>query len=200
MPDRCFVAADLPPHTMAALSHAAALLADGAPGWRGEKWVAPDLFHVTIAFLGAIDDAATDGTFARLAAVTRDFMPLSLRPSGVRAVPGLHHASMIWALLDEPDGSMGPLRDALLAAAGCEPDPRSFSPHVTFVRARRPRSVHADVIAAADAVLSHSGKQPDGSVSVPALTVYSSTLGPTGPTYRELTRLPLGGGERGRAD
>lgn len=192
MPARCFIAVDLPGRARAALSAARGALLDVDPRWAEQKWVDPALLHVTVAFLGAVPDPQLESTVGDLAAVAARFPAFELRLSGARAVPGTRRASMVWAET-ETDAELGPLRDELLCAAGCEPDPRAFRPHITLVRARRPHRIDGSAVAAAGSIVSAAGKGPDGWMSVPSLTLYASTLGPGGPSYERIADLRLGG-------
>lgn len=194
MPDRCFVAAELPESALESIRRATGILRELAPGWRGEKWVASGLHHVTLAFLGAVPDAALDETLDRLRAAAALHAQLHLRLSGARAVPGTRHANMVWAAVEDSAAGGGTMRDSLLSAGGAAPDLRAFTPHVTLVRARRPRRIAPEAIARASEVLSEAGKGPDGLMSVPTLTVFSSTLGSHGPEYLALAHLDVCGG------
>lgn len=201
MPDRCFVALELPERALPVLGRARTLISEAAPSWRDEKWVAPELLHVTVAFIGAVSDPAWDGVLAALTSAAGEHRPVTLVFDGARAVPDRRHAQMMWATLHSDPSDLGPLRDALLRACAVAPDQRPFRPHVTLVRARRPRAMPASATALAARWLSDAGKAVDGAMSVPSLTVYSSTLGACGPTYRSLARLPLSGGSgTGRND
>jgi len=62
---------------------------------------------------------------------------------------------------------------------------------VTLVRARSPRRVDPDALAEAAALARAAGKEPDGVVSVRSVTLFSSTLRPTGPEYREIAVAEL---------
>jgi 2'-5' RNA ligase len=193
MPERCFVALELPERTVPALTSAGAAFRAASPGWREEKWVAPRLLHVTLAFLGPVPDAGLGAVLGRLRQVGERNAPFTLRLSGARATPSAHHAAMVWASLDGDVDDATALRDEVLRAAGCGPDQRPFIPHVTLVRSRRPQRVHHDAITALADSLRDLGKTPDGVVSVPSLTVLASALGAAGPTYSMLGVVPLKG-------
>jgi 2'-5' RNA ligase len=197
MPARCFLALDLPAAARTTLADTRAALLDRAPAWEGEKWVAAELLHVTVKFIGALDDAAVPDLLAGLETALDANEAFELTLAGVRAVPSARRATMLWATLDGDTSACGALHaraDLLLSERfGVEADRRAFSPHVTLVRSRATRRVPAGALAAAEAVLSAAGKDPDGFVSVRALTLYASTLGPAGPTYETLGEVPLGG-------
>ena len=196
MPPRCFLALTLPGPVLATLGSARETLLAGAPAWAGEKWVAAPLLHVTLAFLGARDDDAVEAGVPRMLKAAALLPAFELRLEGVAAVPSRRRATMLWATLSDPDGALTGLRDELLAAfpaAGSAPDSRPLRPHVTLVRARSPRRVHPDALAKAAALVQAAGKEPDGVVSVHSVTLFSSTLRPAGPEYREIAVAKLAG-------
>jgi 2'-5' RNA ligase len=129
----------------------------------------------------------------RLRAATSAVDNFDLRVAGVRAIPSVRRASTVWASLDDPRSRAALLADGIAQAVGLPADSRPFRPHVTLVRARRPRPLEPAAIALAQDVLSASGKEADRTVSVRSATVYSSTLGSSGPAYAPLATLHLGG-------
>jgi RNA 2',3'-cyclic 3'-phosphodiesterase len=193
VPSRCFLAIPLPAPAVRALVSARSAFLETAPAWAGEKWVRPELLHVTVAFFGNVPDDRLEALLAALGSMASLTPPFQLRLTGARAVPSQRRASMIWASLDGDVAAVSAVRDRALAAAGCAPDRRGFSPHVTLARARVARRVHHLALRSADDILSEAGKTEVGSVSVPSLTVFSSTFDGAGPSYRELARTALSG-------
>lgn len=194
MPGRCFVAIDLPEPVVTSLTRASTAFLESSPQWAGEKWVAPELLHVTVAFFGTVPDPALPALIDGLARSCARHEPFGLRLSGGRAVPSRHHATMVWALLDGDVEAAASLQADIVEAAGCDADSRPYRPHITLVRSRRPRRVHGVVIDDLSKRLEAAGKGTDGCVSVRSVTVLASTLGATGPTYRALATIPLAGG------
>jgi len=194
VPERCFLAIELPGPVLRTLARACESFLDLSPAWRAEKWVAPDLLHVTLGFLGEVPDPQVPELIAALTGASACHAPFELRLSSARPVPSGHHATMVWAVMGGGLDPASDLHEAVIAAASRDPDRRPYSPHITLVRARRPRRVHHDAIASVAADLEAAGKTSDGCVSVPSFTLLSSTLGPTGPSYRRLARVYLSGG------
>jgi len=193
VPGRCFLAITLPDPVLATLASARRAFLEQAPAWAGEKWVRPGLLHVTVAFLGDVPDERLPCLLEALRSVGAVVPPIELHLSGVRAVPSQRRASMVWALLDGDVAAATWVRDEALLAAGRSAEGRPFAPHVTLVRARGERRVHHPALQAAADVVSDCGKAGVGTMSVPSLTVFSSTLDGAGPTYRELARIELAG-------
>jgi 2'-5' RNA ligase len=100
---------------------------------------------------------------------------------------------MLWATLDDATGSLAVLADAIRTAfpeAGSDPG-KLLRPHVTLARARSHRGIHRDVLASASSIVSAAGKELEGIVSVASATLFSSTLQPGAPKYREIAVASL---------
>lgn len=197
MPTRTFVALDLPDASRALLADACTELREVAPAWAGEKWVAPELLHVTIKFIGVLPDPSLARVLEALLEECGRHAPLSLELADIRAVPSYGRASMLWAGLggdiERCELLASGLEGVLEVALGLEPDSRRFRPHVTLARARRSRPVSAAALDAASACLRDDARADGRAMSVPSVTLFASTLQPAGPTYRRLGRLPLSG-------
>jgi 2'-5' RNA ligase len=193
VPPRYFLALTLPEVSVSALVDAQETFVACAPAWAGEKWVAAPLLHVTVAFLGPLDDRALEAGVARLSQAAASVPAFELRPSAVVAVPSPRRATMLWATFEDPADHLTALRDGLLTAfPTADVDlRRPLRPHVTLVRARSPRRVSPDALAAASAPVAGSGKTAVGIVSVRSVTLFSSTLRPAGPEYRAIATAPL---------
>jgi 2'-5' RNA ligase len=195
MPPRCFIALTLPDALLGTLGSAREAFIANAPGWAGEKWVATGNLHVTVAFLGALDDGQLESRVACMRDATACVPAFEMRPTGVAAVPSRRRATMLWATLLDPTGSLTVLLDALLTAFPAQDSDqgKQLRPHVTLARARSPRRAGREALAAASSVLAAAGKEPEGIVSVSSATLFSSTLLPEGPQYREIAvaRLAL---------
>ena len=194
MPARCFLAIRLTRPVLHALRAAREAFLDPAPAWAREKWVRPELLHVTLKFLGPLPDEQVGPALEALARACEGLPRPVLRLAGVRAVPAPGRATMLWATFDDPDGVAarlaGAVDEMLAAEFGVPVDTRRFMPHATLVRARRPRPMPPAALAAAQAVLESVSEQ-DRIVSVPCFTLCSSTLGPGGPTYDDVGEVGL---------
>lgn len=147
---------------------------------RGGRVMTEDSLHLTLAFLGEIDEAAVD-------AARRAADGLSL-PAFVWTVDRLDywpHNRILWAGASAPATPLLALGEALriaLAAAGLAVDPRPFAPHVTLLR----NCPGADGQILADPI-------PWTAREFHLLQTASGESG----RYRSLARWPLRGGGRG---
>ena len=175
---RLFVALD-PPET-ARLS--LARLCNGVPG---AKWVPRDQFHLTLRFIGEVDE----GTFAdiadALAAVS--VAPFSLRLSGVGHFPPRGAPKVLWAGVDDgaPAVRLHDTIEAQLRRLGLAPDARKFAPHVTLARFRRARLGKVRDFLAQHAMFATE------TFTLSAFHLYSSRLGAAGAVHRVEASYPL---------
>lgn len=104
----------------------------------GARWLARENYHLTLRFLGDVDEAAVPVLTEALARVT--MRPLRVELDAVGVFPSLRRPRVFVAR-----GAAGLALERLQARveravveAGFEPDARPFRPHVTLARLRRP--------------------------------------------------------------
>ncbi|WP_051712215.1 RNA 2',3'-cyclic phosphodiesterase [Spirillospora albida] len=140
---RLFVAVVPPPDILDELEEAVSPVRAEVPELR---WIRRELLHVTLAFLGEVDDRTLDRLLPRLErAVGRHERP-TLSLAGAGAFPGSGaHARVLWTGLYGDRRRLARLAASVAAAgrrAGTLPDKhRSFRPHLTLARSRTPVDV-----------------------------------------------------------
>ncbi len=129
---RLFIAAELPDKVIEALSETSALLRGAVRG----RYVAPDSFHVTLAFLGEVDAGCADLAIEALEEGCRG-LKASRVALGELGSFGRRAKATLWQGFADagvlPDAA-GAIR-AELKSLGFEIDGKSFIPHVTLMRA-----------------------------------------------------------------
>ncbi|MBR1828875.1 MAG: RNA 2',3'-cyclic phosphodiesterase [Atopobiaceae bacterium] len=173
---RLFVALELPEELLDALSETSAALRDSVRG----RYVAPDRFHVTLAFLGEVAGTRVGSASSAVAQACAGHGPLPVALGELGSF-GRRNSAVLWQGVEG-----GELLDALardvrasLKDAGFSLDDKSFLPHVTLMRA-------ADLT--------------KGALPMPALargvvdtvTLFSSDLSGAHPVYTPLERFFLG--------
>ncbi len=138
---RLFVGIDLPPALKLRLS----TLCVGVPEAR---WVDPGNFHVTLRFIGEVDEGVVSDIDAALLRLTGPRFQLAL--SGV----GQFGTRMLWAGVQK---SPPPLQlqgkvESPVKRAGLPPEPRRFTPHVSLARLRQPLGPKVQAFLAANAL------------------------------------------------
>lgn len=141
---------------------------------RGRR-VAPADLHLTLAFLGALEDARAD--CCRRAADALRHPPFELRLDRVAAWPRARVTCLGTADVPTPLLDLASALERSLAACGHRPEPRRYQPHVTLVRA------------AAGADLPARACDP---VVWPVDAFVLAESGPGDPRYRIRARWPLG--------
>jgi 2'-5' RNA ligase len=151
------------------------------------RWLPRRQWHLTLAFLGRVDDA--DALRAALADATRDRTPFGLRLGAGGAFPTPRRATVLWVGLapETPEimGLAAAVRDAAAGLAGHAED-RPYHPHLTVARTPRPRPL-TDLV---DAI----GTGPIGPPwTVTDLSVIESDTRPAGAVHTVRDQLALGG-------
>ena len=129
---RLFVAIELPGPIRARLAG----LCAGVPG---AKWVAPENMHLTLRFIGEVDDALAMDIEAALGRVAAP--PFRIRLGEIGHFGSRGKVRALWAGIEACAG-LEHLRgkvESALVRAGLEPEGRKFTPHVTLARLRDAR-------------------------------------------------------------
>jgi len=138
---RLFTALEIPRGVAASL----AVMRGGLPGAR---WIDPQNYHLTLRFIGDIDDALARDIAGLLGRVRRP--PFELRLDGLSSFGGRKPRAVIAAATPvAPLIELQAEHERLLQRLGLEPDGRKFTPHVTLARLRESSSRQvADYLAA----------------------------------------------------
>jgi 2'-5' RNA ligase len=123
---RLFTALEIPAPVAFSLS----LLRGGLPGAR---WVDPENYHITLRFIGDIEEPTADEIAHALSRVARPGFSLSLSRLGVfgsRKPHALFAAVKPSPALKELQGE----HERIMQRIGLEPERRKYTPHVTLAR------------------------------------------------------------------
>ena len=165
------------------------------------RWVDPHGIHLTLAFLGELDDENLEEAFLAVEEAAQKATPFEYRIKGLGTFGPQQQPRVIWiGVEDLPSGKIqgSPLRYAhrLLSKAlelrGFELEKRPFSPHLTLARIKQPLSLEAQQKLQR---LLHSGLAATSSAIYPvqSLCVMKSELARSGAKYSCLNAFPLGG-------
>lgn len=185
---RLFLALPLPAAVRAELNSLVHALKRQAPGVR---WVRPDQMHVTLRFLGDVEDAECEALLESLKRLT-DLPPFTFNLAGMGAFPDRRRPRVVWTGIESGCDRVvatAAIVEKSVVAAGLPAADRPFSPHLTLGRVKEPGDFTA-FWAAADAI-SYAGQR----VNAVDVRLIWSTLTPTGPHYRDVESFPLRGKE-----
>lgn len=152
------------------------------------RWVTPANFHLTLKFLGSIDDAAIEPIGATLREQLRLFPRFTINAKGLGVFPGPKRPRVLWVgLTGDRLVSLAARVDSALRPLGFKPEDRKFTPHLTIGRWRD-----------ADRAPKSLGRQLEiwqardfGTSNVESVKLIQSVLKPEGASYNDLITVPL---------
>ncbi len=145
------------------------------------KYVEPHNLHVTLKFLGEIEEKLAGEIGDVIEGIFKRALPLKGRLGGVGVYPGLKHMRVLWIGLDCPELEVLQKNlDEILSEKGFKKD-RDFKPHLTIGRVRSGRN--KDVLRG---VIESLKEFRLGDVDIRSVKLKKSDLTPKGPIYTDL--------------
>ncbi len=169
---RLFVALDLPDTIKGPLGSLMRGLGD-------VRWMSDDQLHLTLRFVGELDNGQANEVADALSLVPG--LPFDLRLKGIGHFPPRGEPRIIWAGVErQPELTAFKRRiDRALQQVGVERDTKKYAPHVTIARLRRPPTQAG----LATFFMRHSLYQSQ-SFPVSGFKLYSSWLDGVGADYQ----------------
>jgi RNA 2',3'-cyclic 3'-phosphodiesterase len=188
MPIRTFICLELPAIERARLGEIASRLRRHRAR---VSWVPAENLHLTLAFLGDVDDEQIPAVVAATERAAGPAAPLQLRLGDAGAFPSLARPRVLWVGVDGDTDALASLHRAVsreLDAVGLASDAKPFRPHLTIGRVKDDRdpalgATTAELAAAS--VASEPFAVDDG-------VVMRSDLEARGARHTPLARLRLG--------
>ena len=182
---RLFAAIVPPPAALAELSAAVVPLRSAAPQLR---WSGTGSWHLTLAFLGEVDERVLPGLSTRLERAAGRHPAVELAIAGAGAFPAAGRARVLWAGIRTDGRGLAALAASVAAGArraGAPPpdEGRKYRPHLTLARCREP----ADVAGLVSGLGDFTG-QPWTATSIELI---SSHLSVRPPRYEVVGAWPL---------
>lgn len=146
------------------------------------KFIDPNTLHVTLLFLGDVEEALTRGICGSLKG--KELAPKRIRLEGLGFFPSAGRPSVIWL------GVVSGAEELRLAAEkvadllkpfGFAPESRGFQSHITIARLRSGRNKEELVEKAREL-----SQEPMGEVITSTVRLKKSTLTPKGPIYETI--------------
>ena len=161
-------------------------LTEGIPG---ATWISHENYHITLRFLGDMQEGAAADIDVALTGLAVPAFELELK--GVGHFGPLRNARALWAAV-APSPPLVHLRNKVEAAcvrAGAEPERRKFKPHVTLARIKGETGHHlADYLARHNLFAA-------GPIQVDRFTLFHSHLTSAGAFYEPLADYALAGAQ-----
>ncbi len=154
-------------------------------GLKGARWVAEENMHITLRFIGQVDETGAGDIDQRLGEVRAPAFDLALAGLGCFESGG--RGRSVWAGVGKSE-SLAYLRDKVESAvvrAGLEPEGRKFKPHITLARFKKVPSRRL-----APMLAEHGGFSA-GPFLIDRFVLLQSHLSHKGAAYEELAGYPL---------
>lgn len=152
------------------------------------KWVAPHNIHLTLKFLGEVDEAKIPKIIQSIKEAAIQFKPFRVALADIGVFPNLKFPRIIWIGIEEGKEKLEELAkflENLLARLKFPKEKRSFSPHLTLGRIKSLRSKDA-FCAKINEVRVEKLRQ-----EIQSIILFKSTLAPGGPIYEKIAEVNL---------
>ena len=185
---RLFIAIELPDLVKGMLSDLVGELRPKLKGWR---WIRVENLHLTIKFLGELDEQDLNMVqeCLRVCICKKAIAPIRFQIASIGVFPSIRHPSVLWCGMLEEERVLQMLAADLendLEKIGFQKEERSFHPHITIARAskkdpaiivQRDIEMYKErVFAAFDATM---------------ISLLKSSLTPQGAIYETLFQVPF---------
>jgi 2'-5' RNA ligase len=154
------------------------------------KWVEPENLHVTLLFLGEVEDRQIPAVCQLVSEHTLTHPSFPMRVEKVGCFPNPRRPRIVWAGVGAGAQPLVLVHDGLetpLTQLGYRREERRYTPHITLGRVKSERNTQA----LSAELFRHAGWK-GGDKKVDEILVMSSELTPRGPLYTVLCRAALG--------
>lgn len=182
---RAFLAINLDPQVLERIYDAIDDLKTRIPAIR---WVSKANLHLTVKFLGNVEEAQIEPIGAALAAALRPFPRFAINAKGLGVFPDLRRPKILWVgLTGNKLAQLAATVESALLPLGFALEKRSFTPHLTIGRWRQfdrlPLTLKQE--------LEHWRRYEFGGSTVDQVILFQSVLNPEGAVYTRLQTVAL---------
>lgn len=156
------------------------------------KWVDKDNIHLTLKFLGEIDETKCEKVKSALDEIAKDFRPFELSLKDIGAFPNIEFPRVIWVGLDKgakESTEIAEKIDAALSKIRFQEETRPFAAHLTIGRVRSSKNKEA----LKEKIQSYTPDPKPHTLNpipyeqlITSIILFQSTLTPKGPIYTKL--------------
>lgn len=159
-------------------------------GWQknrqklGVNWTKPDNMHITLVFIGEIEEQAVDRVLEVVRRVVKNFKPFEIKVDRIHVGPNLNMPRMIWLSGTENKNLSSLARQITdgLRKEGIElKNGHNFTLHITLARARNDELQEVKI-----------DEKFEYSFLAESIEVMESKLSPGGPKYSVLEKMEFG--------
>jgi 2'-5' RNA ligase len=183
---RSFIAIELPEAVISALSEFQEELKKCGADVR---WVKPRNIHLTLKFLGNIDDKEAARVKEAIEGTSKNYSCFDLQVKGTGVFPNIKNPRVLWIAVSENEILEGLQKDIEdeMVFLGFEKEDRKFSPHLTLGRFRSSFGKESLL----EKIELNKGRE-FGFIHVKLVSFMKSDLSPAGAKYTRIAEIPLG--------
>ena len=155
------------------------------------SWVKPANAHLTLKFLGNIEESQLEHIARLMRAACAGISPFSLEVGGLGVFPNERQPRVLWIGIKNPGNeiiSMQKLLDQGLATLGFETEKHAFHPHLTIARFKYLKGTAAFM----EVIHEHQNLSNLGDCIASELILFQSKLHPDGAIYIPLKKIKFG--------
>ncbi|MEN3039203.1 MAG: RNA 2',3'-cyclic phosphodiesterase [Candidatus Kryptonium sp.] len=154
----------------------------------GVKWEEKEKFHITLKFLGDVNEEAIDSIYKTLNEKLNGFGKFSIIYKGIGAFPDIKNPRVIWIGCEDPTGKLFELQKIVeekMSELGFEKEDKEYHPHITLGRVKKPKNIN-NLIKKIETI---NFEARTGEVA--EVLIMRSDLKPTGSVYTVLKKIKL---------
>lgn len=181
---RLFIAAELDPEIKEDLVPVQQVLDRG-----GVKVVDKDNVHITLKFLGEVEDKGVEPIKDALREIK--FKSFNIHAKGIGFFPSSNHIKVVWVGIEEGEDKMSDLAEQIddrMKKLGFQKEKKKFTAHATLARVKKINTKEREKMLKD---LEPYLKQDFGWMDVNNFTLKKSELTPKGPIYSDLEIFEL---------
>ena len=150
-------------------------------------WTKPDNIHLTLRFLGDVEENKVQAIEGVLAKTAKEFQPFKFLVKELGAFPNLRQSRVLWLGIENPTNELKDLHDKVekqLNELGFPKEKKRFNPHLTIGRVKS---------ALSDEFMERfkTARFQENEVKVEQIILMKSELHPKGAIYTPLEKARL---------
>jgi len=153
------------------------------------RWARSEGIHLTLKFLGAIDEERIDEIGDSIEECLADQTVFTVTAGSLGAFPNKKHPQVIWLGIEDERGTLQKVQQAIdtrLSRLGFTAEKRTFSPHLTLGRIKSPKAKRT-----VSQLLENTGECECCTFAVKEICFFKSALKPSGAVYTKLKSFAL---------
>lgn len=156
------------------------------------KWVAQENIHLTLKFLGEINEQKINEVIRIIESIAKDTKIFPMGLSSIGAFPKIDFPRVIWIGIAQGENVVKEIAEGLennLAEIGIPREERPFSSHITIGRTKSSQN-RFKLVQELKKLADNSGKE-NLEFTADKITLFKSTLSSAGPLYERLKEVSL---------